>query len=729
MPARAPASSGRWTSATASPARATVRALPQRRLALVIVVLAAACGRRADTTRVPAGTPIVLVSVDTLRADHLPAYGFAGVATPALDRLRADSILFKSAWSPAPLTLPSHLTMLTGLLPPQHGVRANAGFTFRGGPAASLPGLLKTRGYATGAAVSSYVLREDTGLAALFDFYEDGIDPSAGGAFAEYQRRGDVTAALAEEWIDARGGAPFFFFLHLYEPHVPYDPPEPFRSRYPSAYDGEIARADAIVGGFLDHLRARDLYDRALVIFTSDHGEGLGQHGEDQHSILLYAEALRVPLLVKLPGRQRAGETVEIPAQLSDILPTVTAALGLATPSEVGAHSLLDLAAAGERRIYSETLYPRLALGWSELRSLADARWHFIEGPRDELYDLTRDPGETQDLAGHEAAVVARLRAEMERDHALRVPEPEAVPRDVAERLAALGYAGGGGRNTPRAGPRLDPRDGLPLLREFQAASRLAAEGRLAESEAALRRLLTQSPDFLEARVKLGEVLMEAGRSREAADVFAAAAAGPGASGDLWIALGEARLREGRLEEADAAAARALSDSATRAHELRARVALRRGDLAAAEREAQAARGRARPLPSSVVLAAEIRARAGDLPGALARLDEAEALARASRLDGVPGLEFQRADALARLGRTQDAEAAYRREIARFPRHLQAWANLGVLLYLQRRSADLDRLMDEMAAANPGPAARAVAAKTFDALGDRRRAASWRHRK
>jgi len=223
-------------------------------------------------------------------------------------------------------------------------------------------------------------------------------------------------------------------------------------------------------------------------------------------------------------------------------------------------------------------------------------------------------------------------------------------------------------------------------------------------------------------------VLMETGRVKEAADVYATAAASPGSSGDVWIALGEARLREGRLDEADAAAARATSDSPTRAHELRARVALRRGDLAAAEREAQAARERARPLPSSLVLAAEIRARSGDLPGALARLDEATRLAQAMRLDGVPGLEFQRADALARLGRAAEAEAAYRREIARFPRHLQAWANLGVVLFLQGRVADLDRLMEEMTAANPGSAAREVAAKTFDALGDRKRAASWRRK-
>jgi choline-sulfatase len=706
----------------------TVRGLRKQGRLLILALLAAACGRRTDAPRIAPGTPVVLISVDTLRADHLPAYGYGRVATPSLDRLRGDSVLFRNAWSPAPLTLPSHVTMLTGLLPPQHGVRANAGFTLRPGAGPSLPALLKGRGYATGAAVSSYVLRADTGLASLFDFYEDGIDPSAGGAFGEYQRRGDVTAALAEEWIDTHRGAPFFFFLHLYEPHVPYDPPEPFRSRYPSAYDGEIASADAIVGGFLDHLRAQGLYDRALVIFTSDHGEGLGDHGEEQHSILLYAEALRIPLLVKLPGRGRAGETVDAPAQLADILPTVTGLFGIPAPPDVAAHSLLDLGGAGERRVYSETLYPRLALGWSELRSLADARWHFIQGVREELYDWTRDPGETRDLAASETAVVARLRTEMERVHPLHVPEPEAVPRDVAERLAALGYVGARAGSAAPIGPRLDPRDGLPVLREFQAAAHLAAEGQLAAGEAALRHLIAQSPGLLEARLKLGEVLMEMGRAKEAADVFATAVASPGASGDVWIALGEARLREGRLDAADAAAARALSDSTTRAHELRARVALRRGDLAAAEREAQAARERARPLPSSLVLAAEIRTRAGDPARALAQLEEADRLAHTMRLDSVPGLEFQRADALARLSRAAEAEAAYRREIARFPRHLQAWANLGVLLHLQRRTADLDRLMEQMTAANPGPAAPLVAAKTFEALGDRSRAAAWGRR-
>src|SRR5262249_31231476 len=243
--------------------------------------------------------------------------------------------------------------------------------------------------------------------------------------------------------------------------------------------------------------------------------------------------------------------------------------------------------------------------------------------------------------------------------------------------------------------------DGLFLLREFESAAHLAADGNLVEGEAALRALLRRSPGFVEAQLKLGDVLMERGRAAEAAEAFAAVTGGPGATGDAWISLGEARLRAGRRADAGEAAGRGMSDAPARAHERRARVALGEGDVGRAGREAAAARDRPRPLPSSLVLAAEVRARAGDLPGALARLDEAEALARGMRLDAVPGLEFQRADALARLGRMGEAEAAYRREIVRFPRHLQAWANLAVLPHLQRRTRERDPLLDPIAAPQP----------------------------
>src|SRR6185436_4875179 len=221
--------------------------------------------------------------------------------TPNIDGLRRDSVLFERVYSHCPMTLPSHVSMFTGSLPTEHGVRNNIGYRFEGAKFRTLAEELRDRGYATGAAVSSYVLRSDTGIDDGFELYEDSIAVATAGATSEHQRPGGETLKHALPWILEHRGQPFFFFLHLYEPHAPYAPPEPFKSRYPSAYDGEIAAADAIVGGFLDSLRAAGLYDRALVIFTSDHGEGLGDHGEDQHSVLLYAEALRIPLLVKLP--------------------------------------------------------------------------------------------------------------------------------------------------------------------------------------------------------------------------------------------------------------------------------------------------------------------------------------------------------------------------------------------------------------------------------------------
>jgi arylsulfatase A-like enzyme len=252
-----------------------------------------------------------LISVDTLRADHVPAYGYRGVATPNLDSLARDSVLFSNAYAHVPLTLPSHASLLTGLLPPRNGVRDNYGYTLPPG-VETLAGVLQKARYATGAAVSSAVLSRDSGLNRGFDFYDDQVD-AAGRA----ERDGARTVEALLPWVQEQRNRPFFAFLHLFEPHAPYEPPEPYRSRYRSAYDGEIARADEILGTFLDRLRQWGLYERALVIFFSDHGEGLSDHGEREHGVFLYREAIHVPLLLKLPGNRRAGETVAAPVALT----------------------------------------------------------------------------------------------------------------------------------------------------------------------------------------------------------------------------------------------------------------------------------------------------------------------------------------------------------------------------------------------------------------------------
>ena len=234
-----------------------------------------------------------------------------------------------------PLTLPSHVSILTGELPPVHKVRDNAGYPFESAKHPYLPRLLKQAGYETGAAISAFVLRPDTGLADGFDLYDGELRPELGDTIDSVQRPGGETLQAALPWIRERAGRPFFFFLHLYEPHAPYEAPEPFASRYPDPYDGEVAAADAVVGDLVAELKRLGIYDRATVVLLSDHGEGLGDHGEGQHGIFLYRETLQVPLLVKLPGGKRGGERIAAPAQLADVTPTLLSLAGLEVPREL----------------------------------------------------------------------------------------------------------------------------------------------------------------------------------------------------------------------------------------------------------------------------------------------------------------------------------------------------------------------------------------------------------
>src|SRR6266849_2208622 len=239
----------------------------------LLVLLAFACARTPQP-------PVVLITIDTLRADHLPAYGYRGVATPAIDSLRRDGVLFSSAWSHCPMTLPSHVSILTGQLPAEHGVRNNVGFDFQPDRNPTIAQALQRHGYATGAMVSAFVLRGRTGLARAFETYDDVDEVSRSATALDLERPASVTAQHAIEWIRTRRKRPFFLFVHFFEPHAPYEPPEPFRSRAADPYDGEIATADAAVGQVFDELKRRNIYKDALIILTADHGEGLGDHGE-----------------------------------------------------------------------------------------------------------------------------------------------------------------------------------------------------------------------------------------------------------------------------------------------------------------------------------------------------------------------------------------------------------------------------------------------------------------
>jgi arylsulfatase A-like enzyme len=698
-----------------------------------VVTLLLPCTALSACSRPPAprfpGAPVVLVSIDTLRADHLPAYGYPHVKTPHIDRLRRDAILYERAYSPAPLTLPAHVSLLTGLLPFEHGVRDNLGYRFDPKAHSTLATLLRAKGYATGSFVSAHVLRGGTGLASGFDVYDDQVAAPADvgvEALGRVQRRGDETLAAARSWLEGVAPKPFLLFLHIYEPHSPYDPPEPYRSQAAHPYDGEIAKSDEVVGGLLDELRRSGVYERAIVVLVSDHGEGLGEHGEDEHGILLYRWALHVPLLVKLPGGLRAGSSVRTPVQLIDLLPTLANLLDLPAPKGLRGRSLVA-EPSQERRIYAETFYPRIHLGWSELRSLLDERWQYIEGRRRELYELREDPSQLTNRVATEGQTARAFQTELAR-YPARLTRPTAVSTEELEKLAALGYLGGSVE--AGAGPLPDPRESIPALAEVKAAFRLAAAGRDAEAVTAFRKILDVYPLLLDARYELGQALARLGRLEEAYDAFGAALrASPSLAGPISLALGRVCLKLGRHDEADANAQVALSTSPAQAHELRARIALARDDLAGAEREARQVTGEASAQQGAAIVLAEVHGRRAQLPQALALLEDAKRRGAERGLEPVIDLDFLRGDTLARLGRHAEAEAAFNEEIRRYPRNAQAYTRLAIVYGLQRRTrAEVNRLLETMVAASPDPGTCELAAKTLESMGDQVGARAWRRR-
>ena len=696
--------------------------------ALLLGLVAASCGR-GQGVPVSRNAPVILISIDTLRADHLPAYGYTKIRTPFIDAFVKDSWLFENAYTPCPMTLPAHTTMLTGDLPPEHGVRNNLGFVFDGDHHFNLPFYLKKQGYATGAAVSSYVLRYETGLGHIFDYYDDSVGPTPGVDSVRYRRPGDKTEVFARDWIATHASQPFFFFFHIYEPHRPWDPPEPFKSLYGATYDGGVASADPVIGTFLADLKKLGVYDRALVVLVGDHGEGLGDHGEEQHSILLYREVMHVPMIVKFPGEFGAGRRIAAPAQLSDIVPTVDAVLGLPTPETVSGTSLLAIEGKGKARraIFGETLFPRLQLGWSDLRSVIEGRYQYIYGPRPELYDMAADPGEKHDLIASQPAVAARLAAAL-KSYPRGNERPSEVDEATLRKLAALGYIGGL-RDQGAAKDLPNPVDNLKYLQRMQDAWTYADEDKFAQAIESLRSIVKDDPGMLDAWIKLGEVYTNAGLDTEAEAAYREALHRSSIPlPDIDVALGFVELSLKKLDQAEAAGNRSVNLLPTKAHELLARVAMARNDFATAEREAEAAAGSRNPQPSAVLVMAEVKLKAGKPAEALQAVEQAQAFAKELRLPSVYNLDYLRGDALARLNRVPEAEAAFRREIAAFPAHSQTYAHLAVIRFIQGDRPGVERLMEEMVRANPKPQTYLLAVSTFESLGEKAEADGWRRR-
>ncbi|MFI5216488.1 MAG: sulfatase [Candidatus Limnocylindria bacterium] len=543
----------------------------------LVLAASSACGERRDEA--PAPERILLVSIDTLRADHVGSYGAERVATRTLDTLAAAGVRFEAAVSPAPLTLPAHASLLTALDPPGHGVRHNGIFRL---PAAipTLAERLREAGHATGAVVGSQVLDRRYGLARGFDFYDDQLTERVAGGAGWPERRADRVVDAALALLD-RLGPRFFLWVHFYDPHAAYDPPAGFASAFASRpYDGEIAFVDAQLGRLLAAVRARWGEAGLLVVVTSDHGESFGEHGDESHSYLVYETTQRIPLLIAGPGIP-AGRSVAAPVGLVDVAPTLLALAGARPLPDAAGRDLSPLLFGEDgapANAYFETLAPQLDFGWSPLLGLRSGALKYIRAPRQELYDLAADPGEQRSLAASRPELVASLDAALEA-RLRAAPRRAATPLDVtpaeSAALAALGYLTPAGSVSAQELGRVggvDPKDRLAVVAEIRRAQESMAEGRSGEALARLRALGDAGPSVAGLRAAAA---MGAGDSASAErDARAALAALPARS-DFRNVLARALDAQGRGDEA-VAELRKLPDDAP----LPAAVALR---LAAAD--------------------------------------------------------------------------------------------------------------------------------------------------
>ena len=525
---------------------------PQRggtsRKILPPLVLIAAMAQAVTGQSAPAPQPppsLVLLTLDTTRSDHLGAYGAQGAATPALDGLAAQGARYATAIAPSPLTLPAHASLLTGLTPPEHGVRDN-------GTAVLPPGLptlataLAERGYATGAFVASRVLDRRFGLDRGFDVYDDRMAAERVGQYGYPERDATAVASAALAWAAALpAGKPYFLWLHFYDPHAPYQPPGPRRhGSERQAYAGEIAHVDRQIGRLLAGLPD----GRRLVAAVGDHGEMLGEHGESGHGIFLYRAALEVPLIVAGPGVP-AGLVVEetvstrrLGATLLRLLGTDEAALPGPTLPGLGDKSPPVAA-------YSEARMPVSAYGWAPLTALTDGRWRLIVAPRPELYDVAADPAEAHNVLTEHRAEARRLRRALQTLEAgferRQAAAPPADP-ELEAQLRSLGYlsAASGGEGT------IDPKDGIRLLAELDEASRLMAAGDAGTAVTLLEGLVAKNPGNVPFRTRLAAAQLAAGRGEQAVASYRAAIELNPRLDFLHRNLAEAYLRLGRASEA-----------------------------------------------------------------------------------------------------------------------------------------------------------------------------------
>ncbi|MFZ0798625.1 MAG: sulfatase-like hydrolase/transferase [Terriglobales bacterium] len=556
------------------------------RLILILMGLAA-FQVAAQTTAKPAPN-VILITIDTLRADHVGCYGYKQIKTPNIDGLAADGVRFERAFAVVPVTLPSHTSMLTGTYPMLSGIHDFSGNKLS--PLQpTLASVLKQAGYQTGAVIGSAVLDSRFGLNQGFDFYYDHFEFSRldEANLDEMERPGNVVADVALDWLAKNSQKKFFLWMHLYDPHAPYHPPEPYAKEYAGQpYDGEIAFADEQVGRLLRFLKEKGIYQNTVIVLCGDHGESLGEHGEKTHGFFIYNATMHVPLIIRLPENRlpenTAPRAVGDPVSLVDLMPTVLAAVGLEIPSQVQGRSLLpelrgghadrehDDKAQRDRVLYGETFLPRIHFNWSELRGSENIKYHFIDAPRPELYDLAKDPGEIHNLFTEKKAVAEEMRAKlagMIRDYSAGKELAEKTGLDPAlmERLKSLGYAGFSGGSDPTISSRdlPDPKDRIATYELISDAIADSQHGRYQGSIEKLRIAIETEPNSVPAHYMQGLNYYRLKMFTEAVDQLQKTVQLSPDYGLAFFNLGMAQAHAGQIDAAIGTLQRALQLDAT----------------------------------------------------------------------------------------------------------------------------------------------------------------------
>ncbi|HYL05053.1 MAG TPA: sulfatase-like hydrolase/transferase [Thermoanaerobaculia bacterium] len=590
---------------------------------LAAALALAGCGRRHQPN-------LLVVTLDTTRADHLGCYGFSLARTPAIDRLAAEGVRCSDAITAAPITLPSHATIMTGLYPPAHGVRDNGTYAL-GADAVTLAERLHRAGYRTQAIVSALVLNRRYNLGQGFDGYDDDLwSEDRPRLFLIRSRPGPKTAARAvrwlAEWSRERPRRPFFLWIHLFDAHQPYTAPVAERVLSPSVYDAEIAVLDQAVARVLDELRRQGALDDTLVVLTADHGESLGEHGEKTHALFIYDATVRVPLVLRYPRRLPRGEVYAGPVRTVDIVPTVLAALGLPGGGETQGRDLLP-ALRGEvpppdLPQYCESLLSQVGFGMSPLYGVRHAGWKWIRAPRPEVYDLHGDPHELANLYPREARRGSSLDRELaailddSRRRAL-APQKSVMDGETARSLRALGYLAPAAERAAMNG--LDPKDGLPLYAKLEQARHLEQRKQWAEAERVLREVVAEVPKNVSALGILAVALLRQGDLAGAREQYLRILAIDPKQSRVYVMLAAISMLEGDLDgaERDYRQALAITPGFVEAMSNLGMIAALRDDDAEAERWYRRAMAADPSFPLAYRRLADLHYERGDFAGAL----------------------------------------------------------------------------------------------------------------